>query len=357
MRQPLALKYRPRIWSDLVGQEIIVKILTGMILDNRLHPFLVFGGSRGLGKTTASRILAKALNCAHRNGADPCNECESCLAIDHDTCPDVLELDAASNGGVTSIRRIREVAAYTTIMVPNRVIILDEAHAMTREALQAMLKILEEPPEHTLFVMATTEAHQLPDTIISRSFPFDFRRISARSIQERLTMIVAKEHLDVEPSALAAISVHVSGGMRDAITVLEQACNLGVTVCEGTIIDMLGLLVRRDVAELFDYIISGRKAKVFLWVKTVNDRGIEARVALGSILRYVRDLMAISVGYNPDLDESAAIIAQKQAEALGRDQLLKIAFTIMDLETKIHHSLLPGPVMLDIVLSSIVLGG
>ena len=351
-----ALKYRPIVWGDLVGQETNTRIITSMLRRGQRHPFFIFSGPRGVGKTTAARILAKALNCKDQEDGevDPCGTCSACTSIDADACPDVEEMDAASHGGVASIRRIRELSLYRPIQVRNRVVILDEAHAMSREAFQAMLKILEEPPAFMTFIMCTTEVHSIPDTIISRAFPFEFRRISARDIFARLKMIAEAEDLNITDEALRLISVHVSGGLRDAITLMEQVSTLEDVVDAETVVGVLGLLVRSEVAKLYSYLIKKQRAKVFMWTQEMTKRGIEASVVLSALLGYVRDLMAVSVGHRGDLNDVDYDMARVQAKLLGKD-LIPIANDLMDLEQRSKNSAVPASTLIELSLSKMVI--
>jgi len=226
---------------------------------------------------------------------------------------------------------------------------------MSREAFQALLKILEEPPSYMTFVMATTEVHAIPDTIISRAFPFEFRRISANDIFRRIDMIAKKESLGLTEGALRLISLHVSGGLRDAITLMEQVSTLEDNVDEDTVVRVLGLLVRSEIAKFFDSLINKQRAKVFMWTKEMTDRGIEAKVVLSALLGYARDLMSVSVGFRGDLNDTDYAKATAQSKILGQERLLSIANDLMDLEARSTNSPVPVSILIELSLSKMVI--
>lgn len=351
----LALKYRPKVWSDLIGQETSAKILSSMLTKGKWHPVLVFGGPRGVGKTTVCRVFAKSVNCLNRQGADPCNECDICKAIEAGTCPDVIELDAASNGGVNSVRQLRETALYAPVQAKIRVFILDEAHAMTREAFQAMLKVLEEPPPNTVFMMATTEPSQIPETILSRSLIFEFRRLSAGDIYRRLRYVCDQENIEAENDALQLISHHVSGGMRDALMILEQAASMGVSITQEFIASLLGLLSRSELASLFTFILEGRRVKVILWSREVFARGVDPLALLNSLLSFVRELITVHVGYHGSLNVEEYNRLEEVAQKFGTEGLLRISKQLTDLNAAVARSAIPSDILIDLFLARIAL--
>src|SRR6202795_2049913 len=219
----IARKYRPQTFSELVGQEHVTRTLANAIQSNRVAHAYIFSGVRGVGKTTTARILAKALNCAKGPTAEPDNTCDSCREISAGTSLDVLEIDAASNRGIDQIRELREMVRYAPAASRNKVVILDEAHQLTDEASNALLKTLEEPPERVIFILATTQPEDLEDTIRSRSQHFHFRALTFNEITDRLKYIASKENLKIEDGALAVIARMAEGSMRDALSLLEQA--------------------------------------------------------------------------------------------------------------------------------------
>src|SRR6201994_2914110 len=221
--QVIARKWRPQTFADLVGQTHVTETLANAIKNNRVAHAYIFSGARGVGKTTAARILAKALNCVNGPTATPCGECDACKEIATGSSLDVIEIDAASNRGIDQIRELREMVRYAPAGSRNKVVILDEAHMLTSEASNALLKTLEEPPDRVTFVMATTQPEDLVDTIRSRSQHFHFRALTFAEITARLEEIARQEGLKVDAGALAVIARMAEGSMRDALSLLEQA--------------------------------------------------------------------------------------------------------------------------------------
>ena len=220
--QVLARRFRPARFGDVVGQESVIRTLQSCLSEGRVPHAFLFCGSRGVGKTTSARILARAVNCESGVSAEPCGECGPCKEILAGTASDVVELDAASNNGVDEVRALREQAGYAPLRLRKKVFVLDEVHMFSRSAFNALLKILEEPPEHVVFVLATTELHKVPDTVRSRCQVLTFRRIQEKDIRARLAQIAEQEGITVDPEILAEIAASSLGGLRDAETALER---------------------------------------------------------------------------------------------------------------------------------------
>ena len=235
----LTLQYRPTRFRDMVGQSHIKPVLRAMVAHDDVPPAMIFAGSRGTGKTSGARIFAAALNCEAVKGGDACGECGACLAVQKTGAESVLEIDAASNGGVAEVRKIRELCLYAH---PGRwrVVLLDEAHSLSRDAFNALLKILEEPPPNTVFVLLTTEAEKIIETVRSRSMSFDFRRLTEGDIRSRLRFIADAEGIEAEDGLLAVIASEVQGGMRDAVMQLDQCRRAQVSSAAGYA-EMLGI--------------------------------------------------------------------------------------------------------------------
>lgn len=225
MYQALYRKYRPQTFDDVVGQMAVTQTLKTQLQSGKLSHAYLFTGSRGTGKTSSAKILAKAVNCENPQDGNPCNRCKSCLAIDSGSCMDVLEIDAASNNGVDNVRDLRDDAIYSPSQVKMRVYIIDEVHMLSISAFNALLKIIEEPPEHLLFILATTELHKVPATILSRCQRFSFRRISQEDIAERLQYVAYQENISLDESAARVLARLADGGMRDGLSLLDQCAS------------------------------------------------------------------------------------------------------------------------------------
>ena len=242
--QALYRKWRPQVFADVVGQEHVTRTLMNEVRTGRHSHAYLFTGSRGTGKTTCAKIFAKAVNCEHPVNGDPCNCCETCKGIDNGSILDVVEIDAASNNGVDNIREIRDEANFTPVGGKYRVYIIDEVHMLSTGAFNALLKTLEEPPEHVKFVLATTEVHKLPATILSRCQRFDFHRISPEDIAARLNYVAKEEHLDLTPGAANLIARLADGALRDALSILDQCIGQGTSIDEATVNAVVGLAGR-----------------------------------------------------------------------------------------------------------------
>ena len=228
MYQALYRKYRPQTFDDVVGQAAVTQTLKQQLLSGHLSHAYLFTGSRGTGKTTCAKILAKAVNCENLQDGNPCNRCPACMAIDSGSCMDVLEIDAASNNGVDNVRDLRDDAIYSPSQVRRRVYIIDEVHMLSISAFNALLKIVEEPPEHLLFILATTELHKVPATILSRCQRFSFRRISQEDIAARLQYVAYQENIDLDDGAARILARMADGGMRDGLSLLDQCASATV---------------------------------------------------------------------------------------------------------------------------------
>ena len=251
-------KFRPQNFEDVKGQEHIVTTLKNQIKADRIGHAYLFCGTRGTGKTTIAKILAKAVNCEHPVDGSPCNECETCKAISAGTSMNVIEIDAASNNGVDNIREIREEVAYRPAEGRYKVYIIDEVHMLSTGAFNALLKTLEEPPSYVIFILATTEAHKIPITILSRCQRYDFRRITVDTISERLSELMEKEGTEVEEKAIRYIAKAADGSMRDALSLLDQciAFYLGEKLTYEKALDVLGAVDMEVFSELLRKVLA-----------------------------------------------------------------------------------------------------
>jgi DNA polymerase III subunit gamma/tau len=301
--QVIARKWRPQTFADLVGQGHVAETVQNAIRNDRVAHAYIFSGARGVGKTTAARILAKALNCVNGPTPEPCGVCNSCKEIAAGTSLDVIEIDAASNRGIDQIRELREMVRYAPAAARNKVVILDEAHMLTDDASNALLKTLEEPPDRVIFVMATTEPEKLPDTIRSRSQHFHFRALTFAEISGRLQEIAARENLKIEPGALAVIARMAEGSLRDALSLLEQArAFCGDTIPDKEVRELLGVVPEDALEELVGAIASGSADRALGLVHTFQKEGRNLQHFCREAIRHMRNLLIARVcGANSDL--------------------------------------------------------
>jgi len=294
--QVIARKWRPQTFQDLVGQQHVTETLKNAIQNNRVAHAYIFSGARGVGKTTAARILAKALNCVKGPTPEPCGVCDSCKEIAAGTSLDVIEIDAASNRGIDQIRELREMVRYAPAASRTKVVILDEAHMLTGEASNALLKTLEEPPDRVVFVMATTEPENLEDTIRSRSQHFHFRALTFAEITKRLEEIAQKEELKIEPGAMAVIARMAEGSLRDALSLLEQArAYCGDTIPDDQVRALLGVVPEDALEELVGAIAAGSADRALGLVHTFQKEGRNLQHFCREAIRHVRNLLIARV--------------------------------------------------------------
>src|ERR1700730_8655735 len=313
--QVIARKWRPQTFRDLVGQAHVTETLANAIRNNRVAHAYIFSGARGVGKTTAARILAKALNCVNGPTSEPCGVCDSCKEIAAGTSLDVIEIDAASNRGIDQIRELREMVRYAPAASRSKVVILDEAHMLTGEASNALLKTLEEPPDRVIFVMATTEPENLVDTIRSRSQHFHFRALTFAEITGRLEEIASKETLQIEPGALAVIARMAEGSLRDALSLLEQArAYCGDTLSAKEVRELLGAVLDDALEELVGAVAAGSADRALALVHTFQKEGRNLQHFCREAIRHMRNLLIARVS-GADSDLIAATPDQRPALA------------------------------------------
>jgi DNA polymerase-3 subunit gamma/tau len=294
--QVIARKWRPQTFADLVGQTHVTETLQNAIRNNRVAHAYIFSGSRGVGKTTAARILAKALNCLKGPTAEPCGECDSCKEIAAATSLDVIEIDAASNRGIDQIRELREMVRYAPAAARHKVVILDEAHMLTGEASNALLKTLEEPPDRVIFVMATTQPEDLEDTIRSRSQHFHFRALTFLEITSRLQYIAEKEKLKIDEGALSVIARMAEGSMRDALSLLEQArAYCGDEINDKEVRELLGVVPEDALNELVEAIATQSADRALGLVHTFQKEGRNLQHFCREAIRHMRNLLIARV--------------------------------------------------------------
>ena len=291
MYQALYRKWRPRTFDDVVGQDHITETLKRQVASGRLSHAYLFTGTRGTGKTTCAKILSRAVNCQHPVDGNPCNACPACLGIENGSILDVLELDAASNNGVDQVRALRDEAVYTPAAVRKRVYIVDEVHMLSTPAFNALLKILEEPPEHLMFILATTELHKVPATIKSRCQQFSFKRILPGQIAQRLAYVAQQEGIGLTAEGAALLARLADGGMRDALSLLDQCAGGGQQVDEQTILDTLGLAGNLETARLMGLIAARDTAGALETLGRLYANGKDVASVLEELSSLARDLL------------------------------------------------------------------
>ena len=319
--------YRSQRFDDLVGQEAAARTLKNALVGNRVAHAYLFTGIRGTGKTSTARILAKAVNCKFLVDGEPCNQCVTCVAIGESSATDLIEIDAASNRGVDEISDLREKARYLPALLSRKVYIIDEAHQLTNEAFNALLKTLEEPPPHVLFILCTTEAHKLPATIVSRCQRFEFRRIGEPEIAAHLGVISEREQLVADPGGLALIASMAQGSMRDAITMLDQLASAGVDLIdEGAVRRQLGLASAADVAGLLGLAAVGDAAGCLRELDRLAAQGTDLRQLVNAVAEIARRAVLLGVGAadaatlgvdGETADRLAPVVAAGRAFAAG----------------------------------------
>lgn len=291
MYQALYRKWRPRTFEDVVGQSHITDTLKRQVSADRLSHAYLFTGTRGTGKTTCAKILARAVNCRNPQNGNPCNQCPACLGIENGSILDVLELDAASNNGVDQVRALRDEAVYTPAAVRKRVYIVDEVHMLSTPAFNALLKILEEPPSHLMFILATTELHKVPATIKSRCQQFSFKRILPGQIAQRLSYVAQQESIDLTEEGAALLARLADGGLRDALSLLDQCSGGGGRVDEQSILDTLGLAGNLETAALMERLSEHDTAAALETLARLYANGKDVGAVLGELSALTRDLL------------------------------------------------------------------
>ena len=289
--QALYRKWRPKAFADVIGQEHITETLRRQVAEGRTSHAYLFTGTRGTGKTTCAKILAKAVNCEAPVDGDPCGTCPSCVGIDSGGFLDVLELDAASNNGVDQVRALRDEAVYSPANVRKRVYIVDEVHMLSTAAFNALLKILEEPPEHLMFILATTELHKVPATILSRCQRFSFRRIRPEDVARRLRYVAEQEAIDLRPDGAEVLSRLADGALRDGLSLLDQCAAAGGIIDATAVLDVLGLAGNLQTARLMELILSRDAQGALLLLDELYKGGKDLGSVLSELSTLTRDLL------------------------------------------------------------------
>jgi len=345
--QVLARKYRPQRFDDVVGQQAVTRTLRNAVASGRLAHAFVFAGSRGSGKTTTARILARALNCVQGPTADPCGTCDACVEIAQGRDMDVLEIDAASHTGIDNIREV-VIAGLSIAPVRDRykVFIIDEVHQLSTASFNALLKSIEEPPSHVVFMMATTELHKIPDTILSRSQVFEFRTISTRLIADQLTMVAGAEGIEASEAAVALIARAAEGSMRDALSALDQVIAFaGTTIGADEASTVLGLVGRDLLVELVEAVVAEDGPRAFALADRAVESGTDLRLVCRELTRIVRDMMLLAVDPERAGEGELAAEERERLAALGghfsREDLLRAFDLLARAEGEIRNASQP----------------
>lgn len=335
-------KWRPKDFNEVKGQDAIVQTLRNQIIYNRIGHAYLFCGTRGTGKTSIAKLFAKAVNCQNPVDGNPCNECPSCQAINSQSSLDVIEIDAASNNGVDHIREIREQVQYSPVQGKYKVYIIDEVHMLSSGAFNALLKTLEEPPSYVIFILATTEKHKIPVTILSRCQKYDFKRISIDTIAGHLSALMEKEQIPAEEKALRYIARAADGSMRDALSLLDQCISfyLNQTLTYDNVLSVLGTVDTTVFSQLLRGILRQDTGAVLGIVDQMIDEGRELSQFLSDFLWYLRNLLILKdqAGAEDSLDMSSENIAllKEEATLIDTDSLLRFIRVLSDLSNQIR---------------------
>jgi DNA polymerase-3 subunit gamma/tau len=342
----LARKYRPQTFDEVIKQNHVTQTLTNAIKSRRVAHAILFTGPRGTGKTTVARILAKAMNCKEGPTPIPCNTCRSCREITSGNAVDVFEIDGASNNGVEQIRSLRENITYMPAHSPNKIYIIDEVHMLSISAFNALLKTLEEPPSHVMFIFATTEPHKIPITILSRCQRHDFKLIDIESIANHMKDICSKEHIDITEESLMLIAREAGGSIRDALSLLDQimACSEG-TISYKDILDILGVADRKIIFDISNAILRKDIPEALNVVDEIYDRGYEMKKFYADIIEHFRNLLVVKMGKNIgkliNLPSHEIDLMQDQVQNISESYLNQIFDLLFKEESSIRLSAQP----------------
>jgi len=346
----LARKYRPQKFAELIGQASICKTLQNAIAMNKVYQALIFSGMKGVGKTSAARILAKALNCEKGPAIEPCNQCQTCAEITDGNSTDYMEIDGASNNGVNEVRSLRETVKYKPLKNRFRIVVIDEVHMLSNAAWNALLKTIEEPPEHTIFIMATTDFHKIPATIVSRCQHFEFKRIPFEVIKQVLKDICQKETIKISDYALYLISKSAEGSLRDAKKILDQAIAISKgDVKDDDVVAILGIIDEETFITLTRHVFSQDRKGIIEQINELIERGTDLRFFYGEYLRFIRDLIVIKSipdserlhNLNPEnVTEIKEIIKQ-----VNEVELLRFFNAVKELEQTIRYTENPSIIL------------
>jgi len=353
-----ARKYRPKTFEEMIGQKHVVQTLQNAIKSNRVAQAYLFSGMRGIGKTTAARILAKALNCTAQDGPTPvpCNKCDSCQQIDNDRSIDVLEVDGASTRKIETIDPIRETAKYRAINSRYKIIIIDEVHMLTSTSFNALLKILEEPPPSTIFIFATTEFHKLPKTIVSRCQNFEFKKITHKDLINNMLYMTKKEKIIISDLGLALIADAAGGSMRDAQSLLDQAVAFsGDSISDEDLKEILGTFSSRILFQFSEAILTEKTEQIFILVEKIMEKGYDLRKFFEELIKHFRIMLVIKSSQKPGdilgLNEEDLKLYAESAKDFSAEDILRYLTAMQQSEQGLRYSSHP-----QIYLETILVG-
>ena len=340
----LARRLRPSRFDDLIGQETAAQTLRNAVLSDRVAHAFLFTGSRGVGKTSAARILTRALNCLNPDNGDPCNSCENCVEISQNASPDVYEIDAASNRGIDNIRELRENVNYVPARCRYKVYIIDEAHMLTLESFNALLKTLEEPPSYVKFIFATTDPHKIPQTIISRCQRYDFLRIPLQTMADFLEKVIRNEKLELSRKAIEMIARNSVGGMRDALTAIDQILSFsGTSATDQKVAQILGILDSESRFAFTEALLKKNQGEALRYFQQLQEHGHDAHDILADLLQTIKTTALVrSLGTSPALFQEISVddleVFAAIAKAVSADELQQVFRILLDLEEQMKRS-------------------
>ncbi len=320
-------KYRPQKFSEVIGQDHVVTTIVNAISTNKIAHAYLFCGSRGSGKTTVARLLAKAVNCEDKSNAEPCNKCSSCLDIINNRAMDIIEVDAASHRGIDEIRELREGIRFSPTKLKYKVFILDEAHQLTSGAANALLKMLEEAPSHVIFILATTESQKMINTIISRCQRFDFRKIPMQSIVQKLEQVAKKEKADIDKDVLSIVASSAGGSMRDAESILAQVLSLvsqNGKIKKEDVKSFLGVIEREVVGDFIEYLLQGEAVNALKLIEDVINQGTAPQEFHRNIMYYLREMMVLKIIDGTKEDKSTQSLTNSLLVTFTEEEIKRI---------------------------------
>ena len=341
MAKALYRQYRPKTFDEVLGQDRVVNVLKNQVKNNNFSHAYIFAGERGCGKTTCAKIFAKAINCLHPVDGSPCLECENCKAIDDESTIDIIEMDAASNRRIDDIRNLKDNVIYPPNKLKYKVYIIDEAHMITREAFNALLKIMEEPPSHLVFILATTEIDKIPNTILSRAQNFEFNKIEKGKIKEQISIILKDKDIEMENEAIDLIIRKAKGAMRDALSILDQVLSYDRKAYKlADVENLLGVVDFYDIDKLTNSIFSFNQKQALSYIFSLRENNKSNKDIIDSLINYFRDIMLYKMSEDPELfdnEERFDFIKQRAGE-IKIDRLLDLLDILNEYSTKIRSS-------------------